>query len=118
MVVLAIRIEHALNGSSRSARSSLVEQVQGRFDLLQQALNLIALFGTDVFLLQPRDKLLLLRKQLCEGSHLNDSMTRPIAGCLRFFTFTQWRSARAVGTISALRYQSLQSHVASRPKQV
>jgi hypothetical protein len=38
--------------------------VQGRFDLLQEALNLIALFGTDVFLLQPRYKLLLLRATL------------------------------------------------------
>jgi hypothetical protein len=35
-------------------RSSLVERVQGRIDVLKQALNLIALFGTDFFL-QPLD---------------------------------------------------------------
>jgi hypothetical protein len=99
MMLFPIRIEHALNGGSRTARSSPVEQVQGRFDLLQQALNFIALFGTGVFLLQLRDKLLLLcKQQLCKGRHLNDSMTRSIAGCLRFFTFTQYggRLARYV----------------------
>ena len=90
-MVFAVGIEHAIDSQGLgSARSSLVEQVQGRLDLLQQALYLIALFGTDVFLLQPRDKLLLLGKQLCQGRHLNDSMTLLIAGWVRFFTLTQY----------------------------
>jgi hypothetical protein len=35
------------------ARPSHLERLQGRFDVLQKALNLIALCGTDILLLQP-----------------------------------------------------------------
>jgi hypothetical protein len=35
------------------AQPNLVERLQGRFDVLQQALNFVALGGTDILFLQP-----------------------------------------------------------------
>jgi hypothetical protein len=49
--------------------SSLFKRVQRRVDVLQQALNLVALFRSDLFL-QPLNELLLLRKQFAESVHL------------------------------------------------
>jgi hypothetical protein len=43
-------------------RPSLVERIKGRFDVLKQPLNLVSLFGADLFL-QLLDQLLFLRKQ-------------------------------------------------------